>query len=236
MSVRDFRCAFSGVSLLGSEVAVVLIERVGERWRPLALPLFGLYEGACTVTEVSDGPNAEMILRALGDGGVDIDFKAMGLASGPVEHIETFLDLVACSQLHGDDAVRVGRAPLGFALFSAHVAATLMNEEPQLPLATSVEDLAEVVFESEFGRHIYRQLGAESHRLRCKFGLSMVGLLALDQHMTARGKVWSPPGPGIPDAEADPALWFTLAVAEFAGDEALIEALEDHAGQGEDAF
>lgn len=236
MSVRDFRCVFSGVSLLGSEVAVVLLQRLGDRWCPAALPLFGLYEGACTVSEVSDGPNAEMILSAVSEGRVEIDFDAMGLASQPVLHIETFLELIACSQLHGDDAVRSGEGPMGFALLSAHVAAALMNAEPELPLAPSVENLAEDVFESSFGRQTYRQLGALSHRLRCKFGLSMVGLAALDQSMKAWGKPWSPPGPGIPEEEADPALWLTLATVEFAGDEALIEALEDHAGQGEEAL
>lgn len=237
MSVRDFRCVFSGVSLLGSEVAVVLLQRLGERWRPAALPLFGTYEGTGTVAEVNEGPNSELILHALGqDGsaGVVFDFEAMGLEPQPIEHIETFLGLVACSQLQSGNLVRASEGELGFALLSAHVAAALMEREPELAQETSVEGLGEVIFDSELARSIYRQVRAQNHRLRCKFGLSMVGLAALDQSMMAWGKSWTTPGPGIPLEEADAALWLTQATVEFSQDEGIIEALEDYAGQGED--
>lgn len=240
MSRRDFRCAFSGVSLLNSEVAAVLLEETDGGWRPVALPLFGVYEGIGTVSDVNDGPNAELILSWFQSGldgrKVEIDFAALGLAPQAVDHIETLLSLVACSQFEGGGAVRTAEGALGFALLSAHLAASLMEAEPELPLEVPVERLSEIVFDSELGRAIYEPLRHESHRLRCKFGLSMIGLAALDQALRARGRKWGPPGSGIAVSDAEPALWLAEALLAFAESPSIIEALEDYAGQAEDAI
>lgn len=238
MSHRDFRCALSGVSLLNSEVAAVLLEETEGGWRPACLPLFGVYEGIGTVSDVNDGPNADLILawfqRGLEGQKVFVDFAAMDLAPQEVDHIETLLSLLACSQIQGGGAVRTQNGALGFALLCAHLAATLMEGEPELPLEVPVERLAEVVFDSELGRLIYEPLRNESHRLRCKFGLSMIGLGALDQAMKAWDRKWVPPGPGIAATDAEPALWLAEALLEFADSPSIIEALEDYAGQAED--
>lgn len=238
MSLRDYRCAYTGVSLLNSEVAAVLLVESSAGWRPISLPLFGVYEGLGTVGEVNEGPNADLILawfqREFEEGKMRVDFAGMGLAPQDIDHIETLLSLIACSQIHGEGAVRTQDGDLGFALVSAHVAATLMEGEPELPGEIPVERLYQVVFDSEHARRIYRPVEHESHRLRCKFGLSMVGLSALDQAMKARQRSWAPPGLGVPLADAEPALWLAEALAEFASSPSIVEALEDYSGQSED--
>lgn len=244
MSCRDFRCAFSGVSLLNAEVAVVLLQESGTIWVPVALPLFGVYEGLGTVGEVNDGPNADLILAwfqaGIEAGQVHVGFDALGIPPQPIDHIETLLSVVACSQLQGQGSVWTvspstqREGALGFALLSAHVAATLMEDEPTLRPEVQVEDLPQVVFDSDLGHLIYQPLRHQTHRLRCKFGLSMVGLAALSQGMSAHNRPWGPPGDGILLAESEPALWLAQAMVEFAESPSLIEALEDYAGQGED--
>ncbi len=238
MTKRDYRCAFSGLSLLDAEVVVVIIERHGSTWRPISLPLFGIYEGTGTVAEVTEGPNSELLVSALSDGAdggdVRFDFSKMGLSPQPIDHIETLLSWLAVSQIQGDGAIRSTEGALGFALLSAHVAAALMAGEPDLPLERSVDELSEVVFESELGRAIYRPVRRHSHRLRAKFGLSLVGLAALCEQMRSHGMAWTPPGEGIPIEASQKALWLAEATLSFAGDELLIEALEEYAGQGDE--
>jgi hypothetical protein len=238
MNRRDFRCAFSGVSLLNAEVVAVLLLKEGTHFRPFSLPLFGVYEGHGTVAEVNEGPNADLILawfqQGLAEERVQVDFAAMGLKPQAIDHIETLLSLVACSQIQGGEAVRASEGQLGFALLSAHIAATLMEGEPALPSENSVEDLPRVVFDSELGRCVYSPLRHESHRLRCRFGLSMVGLAALDQAKKARGRPWCPPGSGIEIEDAEPALWLAGALVEFADSAELVAAIEDYSRQAED--
>lgn len=222
----------------------MLLQEVEGSWCPVALPLFGVYEGVGTVGEVNEGPNADLILawfqESLRDGGLVVDFDAMGLMPQPIDHIETLLSVVACSQIQGQGAVRTDSlshengGALGFALLSGHVAATLMEGEPTLRADVRVEDLPEVVFRLDLGRTIYGPLRHESHRLRCKFGLSMVGLAALDQGMTAWNRHWAPPGGGIVLADAEPSLWLAQAMLEFANSPSLIEALEDYSTQSDD--
>ncbi len=238
MTRRDYRCAFSGVSLLDREVAVVLLEQAEESWRPVGLPLFGVYEGMGTVADVNDGPNADLILaavqKAIEERRVVVDFEAMGLEEQPIDHIETLLGLLACSQIQGDGAARTSEGALGFALLSAHVAAALTENEPDIAQAVLIEELPEHIFDSAFGREIYAPLRYQPHRLRCRFGLSLVGLGALDAQMRARKKAWVPPGEGIDLAESEVAVWLAQAMVELGSDESLVDALEEYAGHDDE--
>lgn len=235
---RDYRCAFSGLSLFDAEVAVVIIEQAGPRWRPITLPLFGIYEGMGTVGEVHEGPNADLVLSTFQGGareeGLVIDFQKMGLEPQPIDHIETLLSLLAVSQIQGEGALRSDGGALGFTLMSAHVAAALMAGEPRLPLERSVDDLWEVVFESQLAQSIYRPLRDQPHRLRAKFGLSLVGLAALCEQMERHGKPWVPPGEGLPLVESNRTLWLAEAMVTWADDELLVEALEEYTSQGDE--
>lgn len=132
MSSRDYRCALSGVSLLGAEAALVLLERADESWLPASLPLFGIYDGQGTLTEMVEGPNAELLVErlesAMAAGRLSIDFDALGIGAQDLQSLEMALGLVALSQVGGVDAVRFDERPLGFAVLSGHVAAQFISQ------------------------------------------------------------------------------------------------------------
>lgn len=238
MSRRDFRCGLTGVSLLGAEAALVLIQKTGEIWHLSSLPLFGRYEGAGTLTEVSEGPNADLLLAffksAHASGQVVVDFEKMGLSEQPLDDLEMWLSLLACSQVGNHDACRYLEQPLGFCLFSAHVLAQLMGGEPEEPIGLSLEALPTAVLGPGFGPHVYQGLSSRSLKTRCKFALSFLGLLAAKQEMERREVALLPPGPGIFEDETEPARYLAEALVAFASSVELVEALEDYAGQFSD--
>jgi hypothetical protein len=238
MSLVDFRCALSQISLLGAETALILLENREGKWEPAALPLFGRYEGDGTLSDLSDGPNAELVLRTLTDlyeaGRLHLDFEQMGLPPQQLDHLEMWLSLLACSQVMGAQALSLDGSPLGFSFLSAHLLAEVMDADPEEPSLLSLESLPAHVLPGSLGQLIYAPLRDLPLKLRCKFGLSFLGLLSALQEMERRGRGWSPIDAGIPKDESQPALYLAEALVAFADSPTLVEALEDYAGQAAD--
>jgi hypothetical protein len=238
MSRRDFQCALSGVSLLDAETALFVLQCVDGEWLPAGLPLWGRYDGLGTLADIQEGPNADLLLgrfqQDLESGNLSVDWDKMGLEEQAIDHVETLMSVIACSQLAELGAVRTKEGPLGFALLSAHVAAAIMNGEPELAGDISVEGLPQALLRSPWGQSVYAPIAELPIKLRCKFGLSFAGLACLIDEMKAQEIPWQPPGLGIAEEEAEPALWMAQALVKFAQSAPLVEALEDYAGQEED--
>lgn len=240
MSRHDFRCALSGVSLLNAEVALFLVERRGDLWHPASLPLWGTYDGSGVLAEFQEGPNADVLLDGwigeLRSGNVHVDFEKMGLVERPLESLEMMLGVMACSQIGNCDAIRVGGNSAGFVLLSAHVAAHLMELLPNLRADVTLEALPDEVFEGGWGSRLYASLSKLELAVRCKFGISLSGLLALAQRTNDLKITLAPTAEGILESESEPARYLAEALVRFATDEVLSAALEDYAGQfGEEA-
>jgi hypothetical protein len=235
MSRHDFRCALSGVSLLDAEAALLLVERREARWRLASLPLWGTYDGSGTLAELQEGPGSELLLegwlREQGRGSVTVDFESMELSERPMDSLEMVLSLMACSQVGGLDAVRVGPNPVGFVLLSAHVAAHLMELEPELDRGVKLEGLADVAFEGGWGSRLYAPLSQLPLIVRCKFGISLAGLISLRRRFESLKIEPSPTSEGIAESESEPARYLAEAMVKFESDEVLLSALEDYAGQ-----
>ncbi len=237
MSIRDFRSLVSQVSLFGAETALVLLQREGDHFIPISLPLWGRYEGCGTLSEVEPGPNAELVLsafqRALQEGQASIDWNDLGVPPCDVDHIETLLSLIACAQLHGKEALTWHGSALGFALLSGHVAAALMTREPCIESSMSVEELPAAVLKSPSSAAIYGSLGGKSLTLKCKFGLSFVGFFALEETMSAENIHWIPTTQVIEEGERNADLWLAEAMVRFSENAEILEALEDYGARHE---
>jgi len=242
MSLRDFRCQVSGVSLLHAEVAVVLTARMpGGEYGPVALPLFGRYAGQGFVEEVQDGPNADLILAAfqhgLQSGAVVANWESLGMAPLEVDHIETLLSLVSCAQIHGEGALAWEGLELGFSLIQAHVAAALMEAEAEdLPPSQTLESLPGFVLgNSSVSKQIYAPLRDAGVRLRCRFGLSFVALQVLKEAMAERDRGFDSPGMGIDEDDSQPDVWLAEALLAAEGDEELALALAEYGSSDDEA-
>lgn len=235
MSRHDFRCALSGVSLIDAEVALLLVERRAGRWHLASLPLWGIYDGSGTLSEFQEGPNADLLLEGwtgeLRRGNVRVDLEAMGLSEQPLDSLEMMLSVMACSQVGGFDAVRVGDRPVGFLLLSGHVAAHVMELSPELDRGVTLESLPEAVFRGGWGSRLYGELRHLPLTVRCKFGILLAGLLALSQRLDSLKIELRPTTEGIVESESEPARYLTEAMMRLSNDEVLLSALEDYAGQ-----
>lgn|GEM_PF-2344124 len=231
MSLRDFRCLLSGVSLLHAECALVFLSAGSGKWTPVSLPLWGTYEGVGTLGQMAEGPNAELILAgfqtALREGRAELDHTALGGLADDVSHIETLVNLVALSQIQGLNAVRWEGRALGFGLASAQVAAAFMARDPVLAPDIALEELPDFVLSEPPSSLIYAPLREAQLNLRCKFGLSFYGFLALKQAFAKQGGKWEPPGDGIELRDSHPQVWLAEAMLSASSQEDVLEALRE---------
>lgn len=233
--IIDYRCSFSGVSLIGAETMVVLTA-CGDAPAPVSLPLWGSYEGSGVVVNIDEGPNAERILSAwdrdLEASCAFVDWAALDIEPLQIDHIETLIALVMANEYHGLSAVTWQGAGLSLCLLESNVAACIMQDEPAQLHDVRVEDLtAEVLGRHPIAHSIYSQLPYESPKSRCKFGLGALALSSLTQNMALNNKPWARPQGGITEEERDPARWLAEAYLAFADEPALVEALEEYTNQ-----
>lgn len=239
--LRDYQCMITGVGLIGAECGAVLLREGSSGFQPVSLPLWGHYLGRGFLEEVSEGPNAEILLEALqrlhACGRLVVDWNALGIEPRELDHVETVLGLLALARIHGPTAIRCDGAALGFCILSAHVAASLMNEEPSsVPSSVSVERLPTVVFDNApLGQELYAGYSSLPVRLRCHFALALVGLAALSDGLASRAIPWSPPTPPTAVDAAATEQWFSQALASAQDDPVLLAGLAEHAsGRSED--
>jgi len=216
---------------------VVCLPRAGELdASPVALPVFGRYDGSGGVVELHEGDNAQRILAAfvrdLEEGRAHLDWGRLGIEPLPIEHMETLLALLSANVIHQCDAITWHGLSLGVALFEGNVAAALMQDEPLELLGTRVEDLpTAVLVQSHCVESIYAALHLAGPSLRCKYGLSFVALASLHAAMKKWAKPWSNAHAGYVRGETDPARFLAEAYRELSSDEGLLDALSEYSSQ-----
>ena len=238
MHLQDFFCSFSKLSLTYRETGFIILSTADDgTFKPAALPVWGRYNGLGGLDDIEDGPNADLILAGFQDlyqqGELKVNFESMGLPVYEIDSLELLVSLFFCAQLHAPDAIQLSGRPLRFALVSAHLAAQLMEQEPQeQSFALKLEDLPSFIFaQSHFGQKIYALLEAQSLKLRCRFGLSLIGLQALSESLKLRSLLLLPPGPAEQFKPAEQSALLLNALEQFADDEVLLEALSEYAAE-----
>ena len=182
--------------------------------------------------DVSEGPGTEILLEAfsrLQSGGqLSIDRDRLGLDDIELDHIETLLGLLATAELHAKGSVQLNGRPLSFCLFSAHVAASLMEDNPAPLQKTPLENVPEEVLGADAAQLLYDGLHDAPLRLRCRFGLSFVGLASLVEHLAKRNLVLAPPDLSAAAQTDKRADWLKEALARAEEDELLLAGLADY--------
>lgn len=242
MSHHDVRCSISGVSLLGSETALVLLTRsAGEPdWQLGSLPLWGTYLGTGSIEDVNSGANAEILLEAFteaaGAGELRIEWAALGMKPYRFECIEDILMLLACARIHAPDAISWGEQIVSYALIEAHFAAALMSREPTKLGDLQIEALPDAVLsQAVCGQRIYSRLGSRSLKQKCQFGLSLLGLAAFIEALEDLQLRVRPAGPFSTLEPGQKELWLAEALVTFANERDIFEALEEYASQEQEA-
>lgn len=239
----DYRCTFSGVSLLGSDCMAVIVAMPSEDSpdaRPIALPLFGRYDGSGTLVDINEGDNAQRILAAfvrdLTEGTATIDWGRLGFSALPIDHVETLLGLLSANVIHRCDAISWCGLKLGVVFFEGNVAAALMQREPLDLASVVVEDLpSRVLASGQLVASIYGTLRQAGPSLRCKYGLSAVALSSLCEAMGRWDRPWSGGARGYVRDQADPARFLAEAYRDFSSDEDLVDALAEYSAEWGDA-
>ena len=209
----------------------MLTRRVGGRVEPCSLPIFGTYDGQGFFSDVVEGKNAEWIGAAITEGlemgELVIDWKRLGLEPFPLDHLESVISVIACSQLHDAQAVHWCGDELGAVLLEGNILAALMQREEQSEVATELCDLPHVVFpHSPQARAIYRPFFAAPLAQKCRFGLSLLGFLKVREAVGERGFQDAPrPQRGV---EGQARRWCDEAIALFSGQPDLQAALADY--------
>ncbi len=237
-SLRDYRCMITGVGLLDTECGCVLLAEKDSGFIPVTLPLWGRYAGHGTLEEISDGPGSDLVLGGIQElqrsGRLNIDWQALGVEPRPLDHIEAVISVLALGHIHRQGAIQCDKRTLSLAIFSAHVAAALMDQEPSgLPQDTPIERLPEVVFRGDpIAQTLYGPLAAQSVRLRCRFGLILAGFRALEEGFKARQIQWAAPSEAPPVDSAASERWLAHALARAGDDPILLAGLSEHLSSG----
>lgn len=237
MSLRDFRCLVSGVSLLDSEAAAWLfVVEPGGVPRPIALPIWGSYGGLGRLEEVAEGPNTTLLERAfvkgLKQGRVVAPWGELGLSPGAITDAAGILSLALLTSIHGGrSSLSWHGSPVQCALIEAHVAAALMQGEPERLHAVPVEELGPLVLPHAISRDIYRPVMQATATERCKFGLGFISCAAFIEALGGWGVELRGPGQGIELSSRSEQEWLAGALQRFSDDESLLLALSDYAAR-----
>ena len=238
MELQDFSCCVSGISLTQRETGFILLScpsghSNGDSFTPISLPIWGRYNGLGGFEEIQDGPNADLLLscfqRELAAGNLRINFQRLGLPEYTIDSLDLLIGIFFCAQIHCPEAIEFNGATIRFALVSAHIAAQLMEKDPnEVPLNLTLEQLPHFIFnEQSLGRAIYQPLENQSLKLRLKFGLSLLSLQSLTESLSLRQLSLIPPDSHTTYSEDTQAKSLLNALARFSEDEVMMQALSE---------
>jgi hypothetical protein len=186
MGLYDYRCMVSGVSLKGSDAALVLLEQAGAAFAPMALAITGNYNRLGAIDGIREDANTALVLdfflAKLASGELVID---EGEAPEGIGDIEALLQLIErCVTMDSSAAVLNGQRLL-YALICRPVWGALVRAAP--PTDTPAGALLQELFaEGSVGREIYK--GSLSRLTR-----QLKELAAVSRFLAQRGIAWKPP-------------------------------------------
>ena len=182
MGFYDCRCMVTGVSLKATSARLVLLQQIGESWRPIALPILGTYNRLGSIDGISEDANSSLVLRDFlqkmqtGDFVVDQEYlRSHGCF--PITDVEK---LLACFERnindYGNAAVLRGR-PVVFALICWSVWNALAGG--------SVGEAEASLWDLPEAQDVYRENQKQVTNL-------IHELAAVSQFLAKRGIPWKP--------------------------------------------
>lgn len=191
MGFYDARCMITGVSLKGSQAALVLLQQVEAAYQPIALQIIGQYDRLGSIDMIDEDDNTEIILQYFQDQlttntfVVDAEYLR-GHEAYPIETTEQLLrGFERNMNDHSKAAVLRGK-PVVYAL----IAATVWDAIAKAAKPPSRDDRAaiwELFGGGPVAKEIYSTYPADdlSGHIRAFAGVSAF--------LTARGIPWTPP-------------------------------------------
>jgi hypothetical protein len=187
MGFYDERCMVTGVSLKGADAALVLLDRDGDAYRPIALAIKGAYNRLGSIDNIDEDENTELVLgyfrEKLRCGELVIDTaEADGDQINDIEH---FLGL--CERnvtVEADAAVLNGRRVL-FALIAHVVWDAIAKAAPAGPRSDSASF-----------RHLFPEGGVAGgiyHEHLEDVSTHLKELTGVAKFLADRGIAWRPP-------------------------------------------
>jgi hypothetical protein len=186
MGFYDARCMVSGVSLKGTDAALILLEQAGDAYRPIALAITGNYNRLGCIDGIDEDDNTDLILEYFLAGLRSGEFVAVEYPQEngftPIEGIENLLN---CFERNINDfptSAVLGGRPIVFALICRAVWTALARSGPTSEAAP--EQLFAQLFNSvPVAEEMYREkLSGVTRHLR--------ELSAVADFMGRSGLVW----------------------------------------------
>ena len=189
MGFYDCRCMVSGVSLKGSDAALVLLQQSVKEYRPIALAVTGNYNRLGTIDGLDEDDNTELLLKffhdRLGDGAFVVDDEYFRSADEySIEDLEQLLCAFERNLNDYDKTAVLNGSPVVYALVARPVWDAVVKADQGGGSAT--EQFRGLFGEVPVAEAIYRgSLSKVSRPLR--------ELSAVNRFVAGRGIVWRPP-------------------------------------------
>jgi hypothetical protein len=189
MGFYDYRCMATGVSLKGSDAALVLLDEVDGRHVPIALAITGCYNRLGAIDMINEDANTDLVLAWFLDrmkaGALVIDESELRGEGSESIDIEALLGLIERNVTMGEDTFVLDGRRLGYALIALPIWEAIVRT------SSASEETSEQLFERLFGGRaipaaIYKDnLGQVADGLR--------ELAAVDDFLGGAGLPWRPP-------------------------------------------
>jgi hypothetical protein len=188
MGFFDARCMITGVSLKGSEAALVLLQQHEESYHPIALAITGQYDRLGSIDGIDEDENTDLVLdyflNQLAEQAFVVDVESLRIhESYPIATIEQLLRGFERNMNDGPGYAVLNGQPVVFALVSATVWRAIAR--------TSSPHQDDATFHRLFGANpvplqIY---GGHLKDVSCQLG----EFAAVSDFLAPRGLLWTPP-------------------------------------------
>lgn len=102
MGLFDYRCMISGLSLSSSRTSLILLEKLGENYVPIAFPVYGQYNRLGSIDMILKDENANRILNffqtKISSREVKVDWEEVYWEGAFLNKIETIEQLMASAE------------------------------------------------------------------------------------------------------------------------------------------
>jgi hypothetical protein len=223
MGFYDARCMVTGVSLKGSQAALVLLQQVEEAYHPIALAITGKYDRLGSIDMIDEDENTSLILRyfqnQLAANTFVVDVESLRIQEAyPIETIEQLLRGFERNMNDGPGYAVLNGEPVVFSLIAATVWETIANSAEQSKLDDRAV-LSGLFNEMPVTNEIYADhLDDVSGHLRAFAGVSAF--------LATRGVAWAPPDDWSQHYSDEMREYLEQARATFRDSQVITQALK----------
>jgi hypothetical protein len=186
MGFYDYRCTVTGVSLKGSDAALVLLAATGKGFTPVALAIMGTYNRLGSIDNIDEDNNIDKVVSYFVDK-LETGELVINESHAPegIEDIEPLLNVVERSVTESSNAFVLNGQQIVYALICRDVWNAIVKAAPA-PTASGKALLHELFPEGSVGREIYEGNASAVTRNLKQFA-------AVNSFLAQRGIPWKPP-------------------------------------------